>query len=222
MSLPLSAIINRYSCRDFLNQDVEEEKIYNIIEAARLAPSWVNVQPWHFIVVKDAQLREMLAKLSHNQQHLEEAPVLIVCCGDKRAWDYENYKKILENRPGMSEEKMNRLLTNPAFNPKLVDNETVMLRTAESLTYATSYMALEAQNQGLASCIIGGIGNEITRSIPEVYAVVKEELAMPEEMFILTILAIGYAKPSNSNDNLKYRHPHEDIVSYNYYGCKNF
>src|SRR5699024_6021176 len=104
----------------------------------------------------------------------------------------ENYKKILENRPDMTEEKMNRLLTNPAFNPKLINDETLMLRTAESLSYATAFMILEAYNQELGCCIIGGIGNEITSSIPEVYAVVREELSLPDDMFILSLLAVGY------------------------------
>lgn len=221
MPFPLKAIVNRCSCRSFISKDVEDEKIYNIIEAARLAPSWVNVQPWHFIVVKDKQQKELLAKLSHNQPHVDEAPVVIVCCGNKAAWDYENYKKILENRPDMTEEKMNRLLTNPAFNPKLENSETLLLRTAESLSYATAFMTLEAYNQELGCCVIGGIGNEITKAIPEVYEVVKEELSLPEDMFILSLLALGYPKPSGNNC-LKYRHAHSDIVSYNYYGCKSF
>ena len=121
----------------------------------------------------------------------------------------------------MTEEKMNRLLTNPAFNPKLINDETLMLRTSESLSYATAFMILEAYNQELGCCIIGGIGNEITNSIPEVYAVVREELSLPEDMFILSLLAIGYPKQTQ-NDCLKYRHSHSDIVSCNYYGCKNF
>ena len=221
MPFPLKAIVNRYSCRNFLSQEVEEEKLYNIIEAARLAPSGVNVQPWHFISVKDKQQKELLAKLSHNQPHVDEAPVVIVCCGNKAAWEYDNYKKILENRPDMTEEKMNRLLTNPAFNPKLINDETLMLRTAESLSYATAFMILEAYNQELGCCIIGGIGNEITSSIPEVYAVVREELSLPDDMFILSLLAVGYPKQTQ-NDCLKYRHSHSDIVSCNYYGCKNF
>ena len=85
MPFPLKAIVNRYSCRNFLSQEVEEEKLYNIIEAARLAPSWVNVQPWRFITGKDKQHKALLAELSHNQHPVDEAPVVIVCCGDTAA-----------------------------------------------------------------------------------------------------------------------------------------
>ncbi len=221
MTLPLKAIMNRYSVRNFSDRMPEDEKIFNILEAARLAPSWINVQPWHFIVVKDLQLRLMMAKLSHNQQHVEEAPVIIVCCGDPRAWEYENFKKMLENRPGITEDKMNYILNSPLLNPKLIDKETVMTRTIEEVSYATAYMTLEAYNQGLGACVIGAIGNEITKSIPEVYAVAKEELALPEEMFIVNLLAIGYPKSTSINTG-KIRRPSQDIVSYNYYGCKSF
>lgn len=43
----------RYSCRNFLNKEVEKEKIDNILEAARLAPTAVNFQPQRILVLKD-------------------------------------------------------------------------------------------------------------------------------------------------------------------------
>lgn len=54
------------------------------LEAARLAPSAGNVQPWHFIVVTDASKREKLAE-SMFVRFLREAPVVVVDCGDQKA-----------------------------------------------------------------------------------------------------------------------------------------
>lgn len=55
-----------------------------ILEAGRLAPSAGNVQPWYFIVVRDAEKRKILAK-SPWARFLAEAPVVIVGCGDQKA-----------------------------------------------------------------------------------------------------------------------------------------
>lgn len=47
----LSLIESRYSCRDYQNLPVEQEKIDYILECVRMAPSAVNFQPWRFYVI---------------------------------------------------------------------------------------------------------------------------------------------------------------------------
>ncbi|MGU8317560.1 nitroreductase family protein, partial [Clostridium perfringens] len=46
----------RESVRGYLDKEVEKEKIIKIIEAARVAPSACNAQPWKFVVVNDKNL----------------------------------------------------------------------------------------------------------------------------------------------------------------------
>ncbi len=46
-------IKKRYSVRGFKNTAVEPEKLKSVMEAARLAPSAVNFQPWKFFVITD-------------------------------------------------------------------------------------------------------------------------------------------------------------------------
>ena len=48
-------IKSRYSVRSYLNKPVEQEKLDRIFDAARLAPSGSNRQPWKFVVVRDAE-----------------------------------------------------------------------------------------------------------------------------------------------------------------------
>ncbi|MGB9856517.1 MAG: nitroreductase family protein [Dictyoglomaceae bacterium] len=73
------AIKKRRSIRNYLDKDVEEEKLLKILEAARLAPSARNRQEWRFIVVKDKVLREKLVKeASPHQLFMLTAPVIIV------------------------------------------------------------------------------------------------------------------------------------------------
>jgi nitroreductase len=66
--------------RSYQNRPVEQGKLRNILEAARLAPSASNRQEWRFIVVRDKGLRQELMKSAKSQAFVGEAPIVIVCC----------------------------------------------------------------------------------------------------------------------------------------------
>ena len=70
-------IMTRTSIRQFKNQPVEQEKIDILLKAAMAAPTAVNLQPWHFIVIDDKATIDLL---SGNQP--TNAPLLIALCGD--------------------------------------------------------------------------------------------------------------------------------------------
>ena len=54
-------INNRQSCRKYLDKPVEKEKLIKCIEAARVAPSACNSQPWHFVVVNNKEIASKVA-----------------------------------------------------------------------------------------------------------------------------------------------------------------
>ncbi len=74
----LDLIKTRRSVREFKDKPVEEAHIESILEAARWAPSAGNVQPWHFIVVKDSEVRSALARAALGQTFIAQAPLVIV------------------------------------------------------------------------------------------------------------------------------------------------
>ena len=76
----MEAIRRRCSVRSYLDRAVEEEKLNNILEAARLAPSASNRQEWRFVVVQDKDARQRIMKAAKNQSFVGEAPVVIACC----------------------------------------------------------------------------------------------------------------------------------------------
>jgi nitroreductase len=79
MSL-MEAIEKRRSVRNFKPDPVPEEVIKQMIEAARLAPSGSNRQPWRFQVITDRALRERIFnEATFGAKHILEAPVMIVC-----------------------------------------------------------------------------------------------------------------------------------------------
>lgn len=72
---------SRYSVRGYDNKEVEKDKLLQILEAGRLAPSAVNYQPVHFIVITDEEQKKKIYE-TYPRGWLEEAPVIIVACGD--------------------------------------------------------------------------------------------------------------------------------------------
>lgn len=212
----LKEIQERFSIRNFADKQISDEVLKEILEAGRLAPSWINTQPWHFIAVKDARNKLLLSQLAHGQKHVEFAPVVVVCCGDKSAWEKENFRETMQKR-GFLEERIEILLNNPIFNPTLISEDAVMTRTLEELTYAIAYMTLEAKAHGVGSCIIGAIGNDLTGSVPEVYELTKKTLDLPEDLTIMTLLLLGY--PAETQEiPVRIRKSFDEVVSYEIYG----
>lgn len=79
-------IEQRYSVRSYQDKEVEKEKLITILEAGQIAPSAVNNQPWHFIVVQEAENHKQFSEIYH-RDWFNEAPVYIVVCGDHdQAW----------------------------------------------------------------------------------------------------------------------------------------
>ena len=76
------AIEGRYSVRDFVPTEVSESTVQRILEAAIRAPSAGNRQPWHFIVVRYAEMKRELAAAAGGQDFVGSAPVVIVVCAD--------------------------------------------------------------------------------------------------------------------------------------------
>ena len=78
----MDAIHTRKSVRLFLDRHVEQEKLDQVLEAARLAPSASNQQEWRFIVVRQPETRKLLAGIGASQAHVCQAPVVIVACAE--------------------------------------------------------------------------------------------------------------------------------------------
>jgi len=72
---------NRYSVRNYQEKPVEDQKLQYILECGRIAPSAANLQPWHILVIRDAELRKELAT-TYNRSWFIQAPVVLVICGD--------------------------------------------------------------------------------------------------------------------------------------------
>ena len=78
----LETIMTRTSIRQYTDQPVEKEKIEAMLRAGMAAPTAVNAQPWHFVVVSDKAKLGELAAANPRAGMLKSAPLAIVVCGD--------------------------------------------------------------------------------------------------------------------------------------------
>ena len=87
-------IKDRRSIRKYTDRPVEREKIEQVLEAARLAPSWKNMQCWRFLVLTGMENREALLTAfpddNPGKRAIASAPVVIVVCSDPSESGVEN------------------------------------------------------------------------------------------------------------------------------------
>lgn len=78
----LDNIATRTSIRDYEARPVEKEKIEKMLRAAMAAPTAMNKQPWHFVVVNQRNVLDALAGANPYAKMLKKAPLAIVVCGN--------------------------------------------------------------------------------------------------------------------------------------------
>ena len=91
----LEAIRKRRSVREYTGNAIPREDLENIVDAARLAPTGWNRQPWDFIVITD---KEMIQKLKVASQWMEKAGAIIAVVLDPSSrWWIEDGAAAIEN-----------------------------------------------------------------------------------------------------------------------------
>lgn len=122
-------IQSRESCRNYAEKPVEKEKLLACIEAARIAPSACNSQPWSFVVVNNPELSPKTAKCLQDggmNKFTENCPAFIVVIEEQAT---------LKSRVGGA--------------IKHQDFRSI------DIGLATAHLCLAATEQGLSSCIMG-------------------------------------------------------------------
>ncbi len=90
------AITLRRATQRYDSQPVLDDDLRKILTAGLEAPSGFNLQPWRFIVVRDPGQRKLLGQASMGQAKVEEAPVVIVACGDTKGWCNGDLEEMLQ------------------------------------------------------------------------------------------------------------------------------
>jgi nitroreductase len=143
------AIKGRRSVRAFTNQPVSDREVMKLIDAARWAPSAGNIQPWEFIVVRDAEIKRGLSAAALDQTFIEEAPVVIVVCA------------------------------NQTMSSRGYGSRGVNLYCLQDTAAATQNMLLTAYALGLATCWVGAFQEEEARKVLNIPSSVRPVAIIP-------------------------------------------
>ncbi len=81
-------ILARKSVRTFADKEVEDEKVYWMLKAAMAAPSGMDNRPWEFVVIKNRESLDALAKVLPYAAMLADVPMAIIVCGDVNRSSY--------------------------------------------------------------------------------------------------------------------------------------
>ena len=153
-----SKIINqRYSCREFKENLLKREDLEYILEAGRLSPSSLGLEPWKFLVVQDSNKKEEISKIANYQGHVKKCGAIIIILA---RLDFEEYFIPKLQARGMKEEELQKRIN--LYKPFIENmNEDEKLHYAKEQTYlALGNLANAACAIGLGSCIVGGFDSK--------------------------------------------------------------
>lgn len=195
----MNTILSRKSVRKYTDKAIDDAVISKILDAGRFAPSWVNVQPWKFIVVKNQETKDLLSEAAGGQMQVKTAQAVICCVVDLDAWGKNAFGQVLAQK-GLDEATCDNIVSSNLLNPSNLGQSEALLRSVEQLTYAVAYMTLEAEEQGVGCCIVGAFANELTKSNDTLAQKVKEVLGLNDRQVLVDVLTLGYEdnpKPAN-------------------------
>lgn len=183
------AIEKRRSIRRFKPDPVPKEYLQQILEAAWLAPSGSNSQPWRFIVVTDLEEKQRLRKIAYNQKFIEEAPAVIVCCADLDVYSVDQRRArreelalagIMADVAGSTTQPQNQDLY-AQLDARLLAQQAVL-----NCAIGIEHMVLMATALGLGSCWVGAFDGRDIRNM----------FGQPKNILVVALLPIGYPDQS--------------------------
>ncbi|MCF8068126.1 MAG: nitroreductase family protein [Desulfobacterales bacterium] len=147
------AIEKRRSIRKFKPDVIPEKHIEALLEAARLAPSGCNAQPWRFKVVRDPETKQQLADAAYQQKFIESAPVVIVCCADIQGYLDGTVSGTQDlGKIGALEDRIVKILQKRTNDIKTINVEQMAPKISFNVAIAIEHMVLRALDFDLGTC----------------------------------------------------------------------
>lgn len=201
------AIADRRATPSFEPEPVGGGDLERILRAGLAAPSSYNMQPWRFVVVRDPEQKRRLRAASYNQAKVEEAPVVIVACGDAEGWRKGDVEEMLRlgrqcgmtqnpshaqafwfsrvrrsNQNSMTESYAER--ARAAIPNYLAKYPDIGLWLNRQVMVAFTHMMLMAEVLGYDTAPMEGFDSRKVRSL----------LKLPSSYYVVALLGIGRLK----------------------------
>ncbi len=187
-------------------RDISNAQIQQIIETAALSPSGFNLQPWKVIAVKDKQQKENLRKAAMNQPKITEAPVVLIILADREGWKKGNdsfEKNFLQSvKEGTLKKEQYEWFAKATQSLYGATAERQLAFACKNAGFFAMSLMLAAKDAGFDSHPMDGFDIDG----------VRELFHIPEQYWIVLLLALGYFDESKTLIPAKWRKRYQDIV----------
>ncbi|MFT4000419.1 MAG: NADPH-dependent oxidoreductase [Rhizobium sp.] len=164
----IETLLSHRTVRDYLPKAVPDDILRLAVAAAQSAPSSSNLQAWSVVAVRDDARKARLNAVAGTQRQITQAPLLLIWLADL-------------SRP-------RRIAADQGSAADGLDYVESFLLGVIDAALAAQNAVVALESQGLGTCYIGAIRND-----PEIVA---RELALPEGVFPVFGLTIGYPDPA--------------------------
>lgn len=207
---------SRHATKEFdVTKQVSTEDMEFILETAHLSPSSFGFEPWHFVVVQDKELRELLKPVAWGAPlKLDTASHFVLGLSMKASmtkWDSEYIMHMMKNVKQFPEdviEMYSKFYREFQENDFALDTDKKLFDWASKQTYiALGNMMTSAALIGIDSCPIEGFHQE------KAEALLREKFGVDTDKYGLSFMvAFGYRKADPANP--KSRRNTEDIITW--------
>ena len=197
----------RRSVHEYSDDPIDRETLDDVFEAATLAPSGYNLQPWEFLALRDDDRKETLRGLAYDQAHVTEADTTVVVLG--------NTDPTAHADPVFDDWLAKGYLPNEDVRDGLVENVDQMgeLPAEERRIWATRSTALAAMtlmyaawDRGIATCPMEGFDADG----------VVDAFDIPDQYEPVMLITLGYPAEETADieNDRKARRPVDEVVHY--------
>lgn len=181
------AIEQRRSIRKYKPDPVPDNIIAKLLDAARLAPSGCNAQPWRFKVIKHVDDRKLLAQTAYGQSFIVEAPVVFVCCADIKGYLEGSVSGIQDiGKIRAINKHIVQIILTRTEKLKMLKTEELAPRVAFNVAIAVEHIILRALDFGLGTCWVRLFDENKVREI----------FGWDENIHVVSLLPVGYPDES--------------------------
>ena len=168
----LETLLSHRSVRFYLPQSVPIEALQLAISAAQSASTSSNLQAWSVVAIEDKDRKARINVLAGNQKQIDQAPLLLVWLADLS--------------------RLRGIAADQDFTSEGLDYLESFLLGVIDAALAAQNAVIAFESLGLGTCYIGALRNNPTA--------VAKELALPNEVFPVFGLTVGYPDPAIRTD----------------------
>ncbi len=186
--------------------DVPDNLIREMVGLASKTPSGFNLQPWSLMILRDQAQKERLKAHAWNQEKITDAPVTMIVLADTQGWTFENsfvektFSELVTSGE-MAESQRDWFANAAATLYGASETRKVAFACKNAGFFAMSLM-LAAKSLGLETHPMDGFDIDG----------VRKEFSIPDNYWIMMLLAVGYLKPGVTINPPKWRKSFDEIV----------